>query len=214
MANINDLGLIDEPIAVDPDDLPEAVGGVRNLPQPGTYRFRIPTTVAEVYATVQTVERGQRILADFSGVHSLVMVPSGQPFAARISNVERKIKDKLTSDMAWMLVDAFGWKGPLPNSSAYIHALNEQAGKEFVADVEWQSSCNPKREIFKDGKVQKGSAGCGARFALRAYPRKDGGEVFQIPKAPGGAWVDEFSCPKCSAVVRAFGQLTRFQAAK
>jgi hypothetical protein len=214
LANINELGLIDEPVEVDPTDLPDPVGGVRNLPQPGTYRFRLPATVSESYSTVQTVERGQRILADFSGEHSLIMVPSGQPFSARISNVERKIKDKLTSDMASLLVQAFGWKDPLPNSKAYIHALNEQAGKEFIADVEWQSNCSPKREIFKDSKVQKGVMGCGARFAMRSYPRKDGGEVYQIPKAAGGAWVDEFSCPKCGAIVRAFGQLARFQVAK
>jgi hypothetical protein len=212
--DLNDLGLVDEPIPVDLADLPEQGGRPAIPPQPGTYRFWLPKTlpnVKEFWETYQT-EKGQRLRAVFQGEHSLVMA-SGTQFRARISNGERPRgkEKKLASDMAFLL-QALGHKGAVGVNSEYKAALQDHAGGEFLADVVYRGFCNPKKDRYVNG-VKEAGAGCGQEYSMRGYKKADGKLVKKVPQSDTGAWPSEFTCV-CGADVRAFAELENFKPAR
>lgn len=208
MPSINDLTLFDEDIPeVTPDDMPAQIGLRTPLPQPGSYKFRLPDSFD--YETYQT-DKGQRLKAIFRDETAIVLTKTGSPLRYySINNSERDVKGRLVSDFAYLL-KALGHTGPLKGLSAYGNELDKNAGKTFTADLLWTATCNPKREVYKDGEVQKGVFGCGKRFGLQAYSR-NGKEVFAIPRDEEGRFADRFEC-SCGAIVSAFPQLSNFRA--
>jgi len=92
--------------------------------------------------------------------------------------------------------------------AAYIKAINQYAGREFAADIEWSSSCNPNatRYITNENGASiedpTGAPGCGNRYYSRDIPRDP----------TTGAKLERFICPNpnCGASLRSFGNLTRF----
>jgi hypothetical protein len=87
----------------------------------------------------------------------------------------------------------------------YAKALLQYAGKEFSATVEFQWSCNPKKEKYvedAEGNTQKleGTTGCGARYYQNT-----------IEKNEDGTYPERITCGglegQCGASLRAFAQL-------
>lgn len=209
MANMNDLGLIpnEQLPEVNPNELPEQIGGGwLPLPQPGRYRFRIPTTVSDSYEAFQVADQGQRVRAVFRKENALVM--GVRTFECQISNQTRQIAGKDVSDFAYLL-HGLGYQKPLRSNRDYLEALSGYAGAEFMANVDWQTSCNPKRSIRDAAGKELGKPGCGQRWALRGYTKKDGTVVKSIPTNPDGSYAENFLCT-CGGKLRAFGQLVKF----
>src|SRR6266853_4898475 len=102
--SLNDLGLTNEALeGADFDQIPENIGqAFPDPPQPGKYRFRLPATMAALWATVDSEKHGQRINAIFDGDATLTIVQSpntehdGEAFDTRISNIPReRTKEKI-----------------------------------------------------------------------------------------------------------------------
>jgi len=214
-ASLNDLKLGNDALeGADFDSIPENIGqSFPDPPQPGKYRFRLPTNLNMIWSTVETEKHGTRINAIFEDDSALVIVQSpgqakdGEDFRYRLSNVPReRTKEKiLVSDMDLLLRALGETKRPATNK-AYAQALMKYAGKDFGATVEFSYNCNPKREIYVDdgtGGQQKveGRMGCGARYYQR-----------DVPKEEDGSYPLRITCsnPDCGASIRAFPNLTGF----
>lgn len=200
-------------------DMPE-FGGFTPPPQPGSYRYRLPTKLSNIWDTIETEKYGTRVKATFDQDAPLTTVQSptgehnGDPFQTNLSNVPRpRGKDKvLVSDMDLLLralQTAYPDKlGARPKTNGeYVKALQQFAGLEFGADVEWSWSCNPKRSIYIDdgqgGSVEHPDKqlGCGARYYQSDVKgmKTEAGYPLRI------------SCSTCGAIVRAFPNLTNFR---
>jgi len=218
--NLNDLNLLDEDSqeVAEGDLPPQGGGGLQPLPRPGTHKFQLPGDLTSIWETVDS-DKGQRVAAVFADENALsVLGLGGQTFRSRISTVERPRgkEKKLASDMSYLLRALEDQSAPR-KSSEFIKALNAHAGEEFRADVEWGAFCNPAKDIFVSGSGRaEGKKGCGQRYGMRDYDRKDGTKVVQIPRHDDGTWAEEFDCgtPGCGATIRCFGQLTNFRAIK
>lgn len=213
--SLQDLGLKDEPLpAANLDEAP-VFGSFAPPPEPGAYRFKLPTDLSGVWDTIDS-SKGQRINMILDGDAPLLITQSangrhvGEPFQTRLSNVERKRgKDAGEfSDLDYLL-KAFGIKTRPAGNRAMIEAIRPHKGGEFGADVVYNWSCSEKRDkrvkvTAPDGtvstQVQEGQKGCGAR-----YYQND------IPKNPDGSVPLEIQCGQCGASLRAFAQLENFR---
>ncbi len=231
MPNINTLGLKNEKVGenIDYANIPEQMGGqFPDPPQPGAYRFKIPTKVDDIWEPFDKTtgkNPGQRIAAVFDESHPLTIVQSpkgeknGEPFQCRINNAERKRgkKDDPTapevSDMDYLLRDAFGVTAKPPTNVAYAQEFMKHGGQEFSADIEWSWFCNDNKDIRVDNgqggtQTVEGTKGCGTR-----YYQKDIEKVPANPEDPNSAKVFplRITCGQCNAQLRAFPNLTRFR---
>lgn len=219
-ASLNDLKLGNDNLeGASFDDIPENIGqSFPDPPQPGTYRFRLPASLAAVWAVVETEKHGTRINAILDGDNPLVIVQSpggahdGEEFQYRLSNVPReRTKEKiLVSDMD-LLLRALGETARPKTNKAYAVALQKYAGKEFTATVEFSWRCDARRAAYFDdgqGGTQKADdgaggerQGCGSRYYQRDVPKVEGAYPVRIT----------CSNPECGASVRAFPNLTGFK---
>ena len=216
--SLQDLGLANETLPgsdVSFDDMPE-FGGFTPPPQPGAYRFKLPTNLNTIWDTIpaeKTRDMGPRVKAQFDQDAPLTIVASpgntlnGDPYQTTITNVPRKRgKDQvLVSDMD-LLLRALGTTKKPTSNREYITALQAHPGAEFGADIEWSWYCNPNRSIYIDDG-QGGSAehpdkqgGCGKR-----YYQKD---VASLKTEAG--YPLRISC-QCGAIVRGFSNATNFR---
>jgi len=212
--SINDLKLGNDALeGADFDSIPEHIGmSFPDPPQPGKYRFKLPASLAAIWAVVESEKHGTRINGIFDSDNPLIIVQSpgsahdGEEFAYRISNVPReRTKEKiLVSDMDLLLRALGETKRPATNK-AYAQALQKYAGKDFGATVEFSYRCNPERDAyFDDGaggqaKVE-GRVGCGARYYQRDVAKVEGVQPVRIT----------CSNPECGASIRAFPNLSGF----
>ena len=214
MADINNLELVDEVVDVDPNNLPQEIPQIkRELPQPDRYRFKLPDDLNGVWEIVQTADKGQRVRSVFGDGYELRIVhgpKAGDRLKWRVDNVESpRGKDRINaSNMAFLLVKGLKHQGPLRTNTSYVEALKAHAGKEFSADLTWTATCSQTRDIFKDGAVVTGVKGCGQRYAIRGYKRRNGGEVLTIPRNSHG-FMQRFDC-SCGALLSAWPDLSNF----
>lgn len=229
MAKLTELNLGKDPIAGEDNlgNLPEQFGGFTPPPQPGAYRFQLPSAaaMADCWDTVNSTD-GQRIVAKFRDGAELLIVQSpggqknGETFATSVSNVARargKKDDPKTikaSDMDYLL-QALGETARPKTNQAYAQALLKHAGKAFGADIEWQWSCNPQKPIrardenngiiVMDGQNgQNEQLGCGTRFYQNNVDK-------QQDETGAMTYPLNIACT-CGAELRAFAQLARFKA--
>lgn len=214
--SLENLGLSNEQLqGASFDDIPENIGqSFPDPPQPGTYRFRLPASMAAIWAKVASANHGERINALFEEGAELVIVQSpggahnGEEFRYRCSNVPReRTKEKiLVSDMD-LLLRALGETARPSTNKAYAQALMKYAGKEFTATVEFSWRCRDDKEIYVDdgaGGTAKvdGKMGCGTRFYQRDVAKVEGAYPVRIT----------CSNPECGSNIRAFPNLTGFKA--
>lgn len=222
MADLDSLKLNDEGISEDDfDKMPTGLGAFTPPPQPGTYRFRLPhgKAIFGSFETLATPDQGQKIVAVLNEEAALRNESlGGEKYNARVSNRTRLIKgDTVVSDMG-MLLKAVGVR-PEPNehgiitNAAYGKALVEAAEKVFLADHSLTASCNETRPIYKDGQTVEGTKGCGQRYAVEGYSRRNGGVVLAIPRTEDGKVALRFAC-KCGAELRCFGELRGYRSAE
>lgn len=213
--SLQDLGLKEEALPTAGQalaDLPE-FGSFREPPQPGAYRFKLPTDMSSVYDVYDTPSKTppQRIRAIFDKDHPLTIIqsPGGKanndPFETRISNEERsrgKDKSIVASDMDYVL-RALKVETKPGSNRAYIETMKLQGGKEFGADIRYSWKCSSTRNIrVKDaqGAVQEveGRKGCDTSFYQEDLP--NGG------KDASGNVPTQIQCT-CGALLRCFANL-------
>lgn len=213
--SLQDLGLKEEALPTAGQalaDLPE-FGSFREPPQPGAYRFKLPTDLSSIWDVYDTPTKQppQRIRAIFDKDHPLTIVqsPGGKanndPFETRISNEERsrgKDKSIVASDMDYVLRALKVEQKPGSNR-AYIDVMKQQGGKEFSADIRYSWKCSSTRNIrVKDaqGAVQEveGRKGCDTSFYQEDLP--NGG------KDASGNVPTQIQCT-CGALLRCFANL-------
>lgn len=219
--SLSELELKDEPLpAGSLEDLPE-FGSFAPPPQPGPYRFKLPSDLSKVWDVFDVTGKGQRVKAIFDRDNPLLIVQSfdgkanGDTFHTRLSNLERKRgkEGPEVSDLDYLLA-AFGVKERPKSNRAYIEAIKPQAGKEFAADVSYNYSCNEQKKIrgYVGEQVQElDQMGCGWRYYTgtgNANPAKKTG---YIQKQPDGTYPTEITC-QCGAVLRAFANLDSIRA--
>ena len=217
MANMNELGLGNEQVGdadASFDTMPDQMGTFAPPPQPGSYRFKLPTNMGDLWEKAEKSGKnaGPRIKAKFDDAHPLVIVQAtdtnlvNEPFTTTISNVERKRgKDDdapEVSDMDYLLRDGFGIEKKPKQNKEYITQMIALAGKEFGADIEWSWRCNPERKIYVEkeggGYEEMDQMGCGARYYQKNVDKVNG----EFP--------ERITC-LCGANVRGFANLTRFR---
>lgn len=213
--SLQDLGLKEEALPTAGQalaDLPE-FGSFREPPQPGAYRFKLPTDLSSIWDVYDTPTKQppQRIRAIFDKDHPLTIVqsPGGKanndPFETRISNEERsrgKDKSIVASDMDYVLRALKVEQKPGSNR-AYIDAMKLQGGKEFSADIRYSWKCSSTRNIrVKDaaGAVQEveGRKGCDTSFYQEDLPNGGKDAVGNVPT--------QIQCT-CGALLRCFANL-------
>jgi hypothetical protein len=219
MADLNDLGLTDEGMSdADFDKMPQTVGGGSKLPpQPGIYRFKLPSQQAlfRCFDVLNTSDQGQKIVAVLANESALRNLTLNDWYSARINNRTRMMKrgdsEVVISDLGMLLkaVDsrpAANAQGIITNA-AYGQALIAASGKEFIAEHTLTARCNPQRDIFKDGKLVPGEKGCKQRYVVEGYA-----DVLSIPRNDDKTVAVRFSC-KCGAELRCFGELRGYRSA-
>ena len=220
MANLNDLEGLgnDAGFNVDHDNIPTEPGGFTPTPPPGTYRFKLPGSLEDVWEAFDAninEQKVRRIRAELEGAAALTITQSqsgdqdGDSFRTRVSNAERKRnKDGLmASDMLYLL-RALGEEGQYKSNADYANALKKHAADEFIANIEWSAWCSDQKPIrvvveADDGTqsftVDESQVGCGKRVYQRDIPKED------------GVYAENFACPDCGAVLRAFANLSQFK---
>ncbi len=222
--SLQDLGLKEEALPTAGQalaDLPE-FGTFREPPQPGPYRFKLPTDLSaiwDVFDSTRVTPPGQRIRAIFDREHPLTITQSqlgkenGNPFETRLSNEERsrgKDKSIVASDLDYLL-RAFKYPTKPQSNRGYIDAVKQQAGKEFGADIRYSWRCSDtrnKRVKDSEGNVQEveGAPGCGQAYYQEDLPNSG--------KDASGTVPTQIQCstPGCGAVLRAFANLDNIRA--
>jgi hypothetical protein len=213
--SLEDLGLKPDTLPTagqDLADLPE-FGAFEPPPQPGPFRFKLPSDLSAIYDVFDAANLGQRVRAIFDREHPLLIVQSlggkynGQPFHTRIANNERsrgKDKSVIASDWDYLL-RALGVKVKPTSNKGYIEELRKHAGQEFGADLRYSWRCSEDRDIrVRDaaGTVQavEGTKGCG-----EGYYQED------VPKNADGTTPYEITC-QCGALLRAWANLDNLRA--
>jgi hypothetical protein len=229
MPKLNELGLGNEAVGavLDYDTVPEQMQAFAEPPQPGAYRFRLPTAIDswDTMDHANCSNPGKRLAVIFDRNHPLTIIQSpgkvrdGEPFECRINNAERRRGKRddpaapEVSDMDYLFRDAFDHKGQPPGRTlkAYAQQLLTHAGQEFGADIEWSWNCNSQRNIRVDngagGYEEVEQKGCGARYYQADVPK-----VLSNPADPTSSVVFPLRhlCA-CGASLRAFPNLTRYR---
>jgi len=202
---------------VDPSALPEQKAGRRDPLYPGTYEFTLPASFA---GEVKDDGTRQLLQVNFRDAFALTANPGGKQWQGQLSNRpyemtvwEGGAKKKVTVNDLALLLKALGYMIPLSTNAAYVNALNQYGGGQFLADSDWSARCDPKRAIWVDGQKVDGKMGCGARYGTRSYKRGDGEEVVLLPKDENSAWAPEFTC-SCGAHLMVNDNLSRIRAKK
>lgn len=237
MPRFAELGLTNEKVGdVDFANMPEqrGSGGFGPQPQPGTYRFKVPTfdASAPIFDTL-TTQKGPRLNLKFEDSHALTIVQSpggthnGETLRWRLSNQEFNRAKKgdpetFASDMDYILRDVLKQtKRPSSNQQYGQAMIKEFSGKEFTADLEFQWRCNDQADIRVDDgqggtEVVEGTKGCGAKYYQGG--RNGVQKVHENPEDPNSPLVypERITCSgkdgiQCGAVVRAFPQLRNFR---
>lgn len=192
----------------------------RELPQPGVLRLRIPGSLApEHFKQVTDSSGANRLTLSFKDDLAFQIQPSGQPLSYNITDFRNKTKEGAVISEFLSFIRATGYKGSLEGKKDMVLAVLAARGKDFMADLAYTATCNPKRSAWKEGK-DMGKAGCGQTYTMkpRKYKRRDGVEVEekQIPREPSGKWLAVFTCttPGCEADVRAFAKLSNYRVAR
>ncbi len=238
MPKLTEIAGLQEVVNVDFDNLPDQFTIRTPLPQPGAgYVFKLPIVNAnddQWIADLMNDEKQARIGYSFSegkefrildapGDKSLI----GQELRGRITNVEKKWDEEKSaaSPFAHLLHAAFGLNLTGRPNLDYAKALIAVSGRAFAAGLQWTAYCNPKRDIYIpedkeagiEGGVQKGTPGCGQRYAQKQRTNKKSGEItLQIPRDPvTGKYEEMFLCAgaNCQALVRCFSDFQNFQPA-
>lgn len=220
MADLNNLGLSEKAQAdVDFDNMPTGIGGsIIEPPQPGIYKFRLPTApvISGCFDKLVHPDQGERLVAVFrddSALHNLTL---DNHYNVRMTNVvrylQRRGQDKplAVSDLA-QLLKAVGSIPTGHTNRAYAEALVAAAEREFVAESTLTANCSPSRDTYRPNPVTGRSEpssikGCGQRFRVDGYTPRTGPVVYSIPRDDHGKVLLRFSCP-CGAEVRAWGSL-------
>jgi hypothetical protein len=221
--DINALGLNPEEFKdVDFDKMPTTIGSIIRPPQPGVYRFKLPTARAIFTAikTMATTDWGQRIQVTFKDEAALTNLSlKNEPYNANLNNTPRYIgkadNKQAVSDLL-MLLKALGVTPEANNNAAHIKALLSAEGRSFKAEHTLSTTCNKNRDIYKDNKVQAGIKGCGQAYRVEGYTQRDGTEVWDIPKDENGLVALRFGCatPECGAELTSWGRLQGFRSAE
>lgn len=198
------------------DDIPE-FGGFTEPPQPGPYRFRLPADMKGLWEPIDT-PKGQRVKFTFDRDAPLTITQSakdaglvGTTFQTRLSNTERNRGGSEVSDLDYLLkaLSPKGTKRP-PSNKAYVEAVIALGSKEFGADISYNWSCNPTRNIRvadADGAVKEveGTPGCGWRY-YQGDKAPDQAKKLGYIGRTNGEYPLEITCT-CGAIVRAFANL-------
>jgi hypothetical protein len=220
MAKWNELGFGSEPVPVDVSDLPEQPGAsFAPIPQPGDYSFALPAqdVLAEAW-DFQLDEKGARhpilMLAQpkqgEAGPDARLSMDDGQKVRTRLSGQPRDFNGKMASDLHFLVSGAFKHSAPIVGGLGLVQAVLLYAGQRFKSYFGWSTRCNPANDIYgADSQIVTGKKGCGRRYGERAYTKKNGEKVLEIPKVDG-KFVERFECV-CGAHLRAFGNLNNFR---
>lgn len=230
--SINELELKAQPVGeIDFEHMPEEFKQAPMPPYPGTYRFKLPPKgrIEMLFDTFISKDANgndgpQCVSVNFDEDDPLVIVQGkekvGEGFATKINNRPRNRAKKgepelLLSDGTYFLraVDPDTAKKVRNyDSKGFIDAVVKQAGKEFVADIEWSTVCNAERQIYvKDESGNLAAAvdeagnpvmGCGEKYYMGSWARDTEGK-----------YKDRLDC-KCGASLRPFGNLRNFKTAK
>lgn len=235
MPKLADLGLTSEQVGepLDYATMPDQMGSFPDPPYPGSYRFRFPPRmddIWEVFDHVKGTPPGKRIRARFDDNHPLIIIQSpdrkvdGEPFQTSITNAERKRGRRddpnasNISDMDYINRDVWGLQAkPAGGNPGYAQEFIKHAGTEFSADVEWNWFCNDKKNIYIDNG-QGGYAevpnqkGCGASYYQKDI-KDNNMMILSDPNDPNSSRVYpvRITCA-CGSNVRAFANLVRFRA--
>lgn len=214
------LGLVDDgEEAIDVANLPgERSSLPKEVPQPGVLRLRIPGNLqATDFKQVSDSDGYKRLQLTFKDDLALTIQPSGNPLNYNITDFRNRNREGKAFGEFLSFIGATGYKGSLEGKASMISAILAARGKDFMADLSYTATCNPKRSAWKDGK-DTGVAGCGQKYDMKAqnYTRKDGVavEIKQIPRDPTGKWLNPFTCVGCQADVRAFIKLSNYREAR
>jgi hypothetical protein len=221
--DINDLGLIDDgDVPVDLDNLPKDRSSIaRELPIPGaTLAFTLPLITKEnignILKPLPTPE-GQRLQLQFRDEYALTL-SNGQPFENTFFGKDQAIRKEgavvgFTNDIA-KLLKATGYTGILNSKSDYVKAVLAVSGASFKADNAPKPFCNPNKGVFKNGKKDEATLGCGRGYGLKADSYEWKGkkyETFGIPRDASGAYKTKFECA-CGALLSAWPRLENYRA--
>lgn len=232
MPKLADLGLTNEQVGqadLDYASMPDQMGGFQEPPQPGTYRFKLPTKLDDIWESFDHDKGnppGKRLRARFDDSHPLTIIQSpggeknGEPFMTSFTNAERRRGKKddtaapYISDLDYFNRDVFDVAQKPKTNAAYAQEFMKHGGQEFTADVEWSWRCNKDRNIYVDngqgGQQEVQQLGCGA-----AYYQKDIEKQPSDPNDPNSPKVYplRITCggENCGASLRAFANLTRFR---
>lgn len=227
--SLQELGLKAAPATgVDYDNIPEERGGqFTPPPYPDDYGFKLPGDLKKAWDVFEDAEKKQWVSLVFDDENPLTISQAkdadvvGSTVKVRINNKPRnRGKEKIpVSDMTYLLrvlapaaKPGAGEKDQAKLNTAFIAEMNKHGGKEFVANLEWQTNCSPKRDAYFDdgtgtGKTAKRELepgvyqqGCDARYYMGDWPKVD------------GRYTQTLTCGECQAVLNPFPQLTRFRA--
>lgn len=201
MSKLEKLSDLDKAPEVQFGSMPDEGMGLIDPPYPGAYKIRLPADL-NWEPMKSKLKKGEgfvevaRIRASFDAGHPLTIVeatPENKEYVGRtisfysISNAEFAYgkDERLTSEMAWILKNAFNID--LPDNATNLHygqAFETCAGKNFGCDLEWSSFCNPDkpRYIYDEAtgqSKQDTKAGCEMRYQLEAWK-----ETQAIPRNP------------------------------
>ena len=225
MAKLSELTLKADTIPGDFDTLPEQLGVFTDPPQPGSYRFKMPSQGAleECWGDPFDNKEGQqRIAALHRDGAELTITQSpngrynGDLFDTRVTNAERKRGkgEEKASDMDYILL-ACKHPGRKPqNNKEYALAYQGLGSKEFGGDIEWSWFCNENKpirvadeqngSIVCDGLEGRPDAkGCGTRYYQKVVDRQ--------PNEKGELEFPRIIQCTCGAQLRAYAQIARFR---
>jgi len=226
LANINELVLKADEVEVDFADMPEPGGQFTPPPQPGSYKFTLPSDLTNIWEKIETRDGKDRVKAVFDFDNALMYTSirnsaiQEQPWTTNITNVEYSFGDgPKTSSLAQLLGHALGEEVTPHTNMEYAQALMRHGGESFVADVTWSAPSSERRDIRvydedDDGQtltttvVREGTPGCGKTYRQRVLPKTD-----------DGAYMENFTCDLTGcdsplpAVLRCFANLRNFRPA-
>ena len=234
---LNDLvkDLVDE-------TLPGAGEALENLPQfgqfvpppqPGPFHFKLPADLSACFDLIETKHvtaanpKGTRVALILDQNAPLLITQShtnnrykGDTFQTRLNNNERKRGNRdprELSDFDYLIFVFEPGRAKPKNNKEYIEAIRTYGNREFGADIRWQWSCDPTRNIrVRDagGAIQEveNRPGCGGRIYQEDI-------AAELKAANHGEYPLEITCggkradgSPCGALLRAFGNVDNIRA--